>query len=247
MSSVEAVQIVSPEITDVARGETCPGVNRVVLKDLLERFGQRDLTILDIACGSGVFLDAVSQYMPEAVTYGCDITDVVNTTSRYAFLPTDLEIESKRFADGPFDAITCISGIMEFDNTLMFLKRVRESIREDGIFLVTNDNLLTVRDRLMYLLQGRFGQYPFDVKPASSTWKILPLQNLIRLVDQAGFTLVSISYTEPTAADWLWLPFALPLFILQRLSVRALSAYFPLRGLLSRHYVLACKPRSADA
>ena len=230
------------KLSQIPRGDTCRGVNRIVIENLLAHFEGRDFTILDIACGDGSFLDAVLRLMPDAITYGSDRVEPTSAASKHTFLPTDLEVDTKPFNDGPFDAITCISGLMEYDNTLTFLQRIRRSIRADGIVLLTNDNLLSVRDRLLYLLQGRFGQYPFNVKTGSPTWKILPLQNLIRLIDQAGFRIDSISYAPPSLTDGLWFPLALPLFALQRLTVPALSLYLPLNALISRHYVLVCRP-----
>ncbi|MBV9241585.1 MAG: class I SAM-dependent methyltransferase, partial [Acidobacteria bacterium] len=168
---------VDTELADIPRGNTCPGVNRLIIGRLAKRFGRKYFRILDAPCGTGVFLDALSRVLPAAEVHGCDLVKP-GPQSRFIYSRANLENARSASFDTKFDAITCISGVMEFDNTLSFFKKLRQSITPDGVLFLTNDNLLTVRDRLMYLLQGRFGQYPFNTDAGTPTWKIVPLQNL---------------------------------------------------------------------
>ncbi|MFL6375349.1 MAG: methyltransferase domain-containing protein [Pyrinomonadaceae bacterium] len=238
---IESDHSFADRFAHIPRGNTCPGVNRLIIRRLVQYFEHRRFRILDAPCGTGVFLEAVSRILPRAELHGCDVVEP-DRRSSFQFSQADLQKGAPMDQDSKFDAITCISGVMEFDNTLAFLSGLRNSITSGGLLLVTNDNLLTVRDRLMYLLQGRFGQYPFDVDRGTSTWKVIPLQNLIRLLREAGFELETIEYTSPSAGSWCWLPLALPLHLLQKIMASKLVQYLPLKGLMSRHYVLVCRP-----
>ena len=151
-----------------------------------------------------------------------------------------------------FSLITCISGVMEFDNTLNFLRQLREHITDDGLLIVTNDNLLSVRDRVLYFFTGRFRQFPIFVADDAPTWKILPLQNLLRILKDAGFESGEIRYVPAKATEWLWLPLALPIYLFQIFSFalgggpvpyKEKAARYPFASLLSRHYVLICAPK----
>ncbi len=201
------------------------------------------MSLLDVPCGRGNLLRHVTKTFPYSTTVGADIA-----------IPADLNTRSVRI-DGAhstlsemgeiFDVVTCVSGVMEFGNTLAFFEDVRSVIANDGLLLVTNDNLLTVRDRILYFLGGRFGQYPLDLEHETPTWQITPVQNIVRVLRDAGFKIESLSFVPVRKANWLWLPLALPLFIANRLRAKVPPAFGELRSLrslMSRHYVLTCIP-----
>ena len=230
-------------VGDIPRGDTCEGVNRLILEYLATQSGvEADLTLLDIPCGRGEFLGAVRRAFPHWRLIGADIAE---TSEVGDYMQVDASDPQLEFGHGPFDVITCISGVMEFANHLAFFKNLRRSIRPSGNLLVTNDNLLTVRDRLLYLLFGRFGQYPRVLEPGLPTWKVTPLQNLIRVLSDAGFDVGEVVYVPVRPKNWLWLPVAIPIYALERLtsSGSSESKYFPFLSLLSRHYLLICRPR----
>jgi hypothetical protein len=191
----------------------------------------------------------VKEFFPQAETVGGDITEPEADFSR-EFLRLDASGDAQIQTNGKFDTITCISGVMEFDNTLSFFRRLRPVADKDILLFVTNDNLVSVRDRLLYLLFGRFRQYKLAIQPGSPTWKMLPLQNLMRILIDAGFEIVRIEYVRPKASDWLWSPLAAIIFPFQfvytKFSEPTLSSIpttqmFPFVSLISRHYVITCR------
>ena len=233
-------------LENIPRGDTCAGVNRAVMEHLLSEYGaDSTLSLLDIPCGKGTFLDALSVFFPAWDIHGADLNPP--TGANYT------EIEATKgvlFDDGArFDVVTCISGVMEFDNTLAFFKNIKGSLDPEGLLIVTNDNILTVRDRLLYLFAGRFAQYPFSTAARKPTWKILPLQNLIRILGDAGFEVGKVKYVPVRPADWLWSPIAVLLCVIARIF-RSSDAYqkaaVSLRAYLSRHYLLICRPTAAE-
>jgi hypothetical protein len=62
------------------------------------------------------------------------------------------------FEPGPaFDVITSIGGIMCFANTAQFVGNCARRLWQGGLLLVSNDNCLSVRDRLSYLFLAECG------------------------------------------------------------------------------------------
>ncbi|HEV8590463.1 MAG TPA: methyltransferase domain-containing protein [Pyrinomonadaceae bacterium] len=239
-------------LDQIPRGNTCPGVNRLIIERLLSAFPEDKVyKLLDVPCGGGEFLDAVKDFFPAAITFGADNADP-STSFSHAFLRSDAAGGSAIQSEEKFDVITCISGVMEFDNTLSFFRRLRSVADSGAILFVTNDNLVSVRDRFLYLLFGRLRQYRLAIPPGAPTWKILPLQNLMRILIDADFEILRIEYVSPKPSDWIWSPLAALVFAFQyaytkfgetRFASTPTTQMFPFNSLLSRHYVVKCKVR----
>lgn len=240
-------------LKEIPRGNTCPGVNRTIIEHILKlpKIGDARF-LLDVPCGNGEFLDAVRLFVPAVKTYGIDIA-VPRPEFDHDFMQADLSRLSSLDLTTKFDLATCISGVMEFDNTLAFFEQIRELIGQGGEFIVTNDNLLSIRDRITYLLFGRFWQYRFSYAAGETTWKVLTVTNLVRILSDAGFKVEEIKYATPKWTEWLWLPLAVVIFAFQQLSIaiRGTSGgnrdgldMLPFISLLSRHYILFCRPMS---
>ena len=235
-------------LNDIPRGNTAPGVNRAVIEYLLAA-GEIKGPLLDVPCGGGIFLDAVKGFFPDVDTYGVDIEPREGTAHR--MFKSDLSGSEPLDLGEKFGLITSISGVMEFDNTLNFFRRLRENIADDGLLIVTNDNLLSVRDRVLYFFSGRFRQYPMFVADDAPTWKILALQNLLRILKDAGFETAEVRYVPAKWTEWLWLPIALPIYLFQSMAFafgrdampyEEKAARYPFASLLSRHYFIVCRP-----
>lgn len=243
----------SIELTKIPRGNTVGGTNREIIKYLLS--SGKDFVgkyFFDIPCGSGDFLRAVKNFFPQSVTVGGDL-HAPPTDFPHKFLKIDAQREFAPETQKKFDVITCISGVMEFDNTLSFFERLRENLNENGLLIVTNDNLLSVRDRFLYLLFGRYRQYRLFISNESPTWKTISLQNLIRLLYDSGFEIIEIKFVPPKLNEWIWLPLVLPLYITQMLyllfaekgiSFSEKLKLYPFESLLARHYFIVCRGKT---
>jgi SAM-dependent methyltransferase len=240
------------KLDNIPRGNTAPGVTRLIAEGLFSSLREKKKAlVLDIPCGKGEFLNVLKSNLPDVETIGADI-NIPNGAFNYKFHQIDAVRPFKIDPKEKFDAITCISGVMEFDNTLSFFEQIRDLLDSDGEFFVTNDNLLSIRDRLLYFLFGRFRQYRHSIKSGTTTWKIIPLQNMLRILSDAQFRITRIIYVPPKFTEWLWLPLALPVYIAQYIYLKFLDKgiekekireMFPFVSLLSRHYILICRPK----
>jgi SAM-dependent methyltransferase len=247
---------ITAQLDQIPRGNTCPGVNRAIIEYLLAL--KKDFAgeaVLDVPCGSGEFLRVMKTFFPACETFGADIAPPENDAD-HGFLQTDLTGSLSLGFGTKFKLITSISGVMEFDNTLNFLRNVCQQIDEQGLLVVTNDNLLSVRDRFLYLFAGRLRQYPLFLDRHAPTWKILPLQNFLRILEDAGFEAGDIRYVPAKWSEWLWLPIAAPIYLFQlfsflfpknEFSYNEKTARYPFASLFSRHYFIVCRPIQATA
>ena len=244
------------KLDSIPRGNTCPGVNRAIIEYLLSLGKKVDArTILDVPCGRGEFLDVIKTFFPESRTFGADVV-LPDSKSDHVLAKNDLSGNKPLEFENNFSLVTSISGVMEFDNTLSFFRKVRERIDGSGLFIMTNDNLLSARDRVLYFFFGRLRQYPMFVDDDAPTWKILPLQNLLRILLDAGFEASEIRYVPAKWTEWLWLPVAFPIYLFQTLNFalnkggpdyKEKAKRYPFASLFSRHYFVVCKPvRNSD-
>ncbi len=149
-----------------------------------------------------------------------------------------------------YDYILSVSGVMEFDNTLQFFENCHKHLVNGGRFVVTNDNVVSVRDRIVYLLFGKVRQYRLFVTQGEGTWKVIPIHNLVRIIKDAGFQIREIKYTSFSMKDWPLIPFAILLYPIQLLHMwrnktkmpwAERLALYPFKSLLYRHYVILCE------
>src|SRR5690348_14863139 len=96
-----------------AYGNTVTGTYELIL-DRLD-FDDRRYTLLDVPCGTGIFLDRVKELFPTVDTHGWDIAPPSTVTHKFSTV--DLDRPETVRSQKMFDVITCISGVMEFSNT----------------------------------------------------------------------------------------------------------------------------------
>jgi len=244
----------SKMLAKVPRGNTVPGVNRAIIEYLLTHKSALKGAVLDLPCGDAAFLNALKEFFPAVETFGADIKPPSNN-STHKFLKIDARQPFVIEKDKEFQLITSISGVTEFDNTQQFFAQLKPYLTADGFLIVTNDNIFSVRNRVLFLLFGRFRQTHLFMRNDEPTWKIIPLQNLTRILFEAGFKVEEVKYVPAKLSEWLWLPLAALVYIFQFLYLRsgdngttfaAKMAMYPFTSLIARHYFLVCKTQNSD-
>ena len=239
------------QLAQVPRGNTQKHVNRDVLADLLRheapRLQQPALRWLDAPCGAGEFLAQVRRFFPQAALSGTDVRAEAPAVpgDPVQYVRGDLS-RGVPFAEAaPFDVVTSISGIMCFANTAQFVAGCAERLRPGGLLLVSNDNCLTVRDRLSYLHSGRVRRFKLLFEPDEGNFQLVQHQELKRLFDINGIALRRVVYTSFYTEDLLYLPLALLLWPWQWWQLRRARSstghalrgqLFGFKSLLYRHY-----------
>lgn len=234
----------------IPRGNTSRGVHQAIIEYLLqseETFEGK--AMLDIPCGEGSFISSLRLFFSKARLYGSDLQKP-RILEESAFYQVDANHPFTVFPGTTFDCIFSISGVMEFDNTLQFFSQCRHHLKDGGLFIVTNDNMGGIRDRLSYFWFGKPKQYSLFVTQNQPTWKIIPLSNMLRILQDAGFRIQVIRYVSLRWKDWLALPLALLIYPIQLLHMRCANTsipttlvheMYPFRSLLSRHYFIVCE------
>lgn len=237
---------------NVPRANTQKDVNRTVLQILQNKsLLHPDCKILDNPSGQGEWAEFLNTEMKIKTIVAIDYLAPVDRKSQVKYLKMD---SSLPFADqtpsGPFDVVTCISGIMAFDNFSLHLSEINKLLKPGGTFIVTNDNLWTLRDRLSYLFFGRFKRFRLSFNRPEGNWNIVPIQTLLRALEKQNFQIEKIQYTSIYFEDWLMLPPALLLYIPQALYLVLHKSHqdlserfrsFPWLAMIARHYIVVAK------
>ena len=244
----------NPRLDSIPKGCTCQGVHRAIIEYLLE--ARQDLagrTMLDIPCGQGELISSLRSFFPGADVRGCDLRKPEALASD-DFSPVDASRPFTVFPGRKFDYVFSVSGVMEFDNTLQFFESCRDHLRDGGHFIVTNDNVVAMRDRIAYFWLGKVRQYRLFVTPGQSTWKVIPIHNMLRILQDAGFRIREVRYVSLRPKDWLMLPLALLVYPIQffyiyfnrsKMPLTERRALYPFRSLLCRHYIIVCQKAAA--
>ncbi|MBJ6145597.1 methyltransferase domain-containing protein [Hymenobacter sp. BT559] len=238
------------QLATVPRGNTQKHVNRDVLAYLLRHQAARlaqPVRWLDLPCGQGEFLSQVRRFFAQPQLWGADVRPAPPPVpgGLTGYEAADLSRQFP-FEPGPaFDVITSISGIMCFANTAQFVGNCARRLRPGGLLLVSNDNCLSVRDRLSYLFSGRVRRFRLLFEPDEGNFQLVQHQELKRLFDINGIRLTHVVYTARYNEDLLYLPLALLLWPWQWWQLRRTRSstdwelrqqLFGFKSLLHRHY-----------
>lgn len=233
----------------IEKGNTQIGVNKCVISLIQARFSQeKKFKLLDIPCGSGEFLRSFKKIYSNVQVQGQDLfAEPVNEIKPY-FLKGDAKDFSK--VDRPFDIITSISGVMVFDDITGLFQNASENLNPEGYFIVTNDNILTIRDRFSFLFFGRLKRFKLLYSKDEGNWNVILIQALWKLFMQNNFKLEDVKYTSIRAEDYLLIPVAVFFYPIQLLYLLTAKSempislrlkLFPFISLIARHYVMIGK------
>jgi len=249
------------QLASVPRGNTQKHVNRDVLAYLLHHQAERlnqPVRWLDLPCGQGEFLGQVRRFFAKPNLWGADVRPAPPAVpgGLAGYEATDLSRQFP-FEPGPeFDVITSISGIMCFANTAQFVSNCARRLRPGGLLLVSNDNCLSLRDRLSYLFSGRVRRFRLLFEPDEGNFQLVQHQELKRLFDINGIRLTHVVYTARYIEDLLYLPLALLLWPWQWWLLRRTRSstgwelrrqLFGFKSLLHRHYFFVGEKVANDA
>jgi SAM-dependent methyltransferase len=234
----------------VPKANTQRHVSQTVFQ-FLEKFGElkNSKFIIDVPCGEGQFSKFLKDTYPAIDVVGVD-GFAENTSQFLNFKAMKAQEFFRTVQPKNADAITCISGVMCFDGLDELFVSFRDSLKRDGILVVTNDSVMTVRDRLNFLVFGRLKRFKLNLSANEGNWNVVMPQAIWMHLQKNKFVIEDVKYTSIYLEDWILLPLALlfyPLFLASVLlssgdiSRKDRMKFFPFISLLARHYVIVAR------
>lgn len=234
----------------ILRGETQKNVNYNVLRYITDTFKKDDpLNVLDLPCGSMIFLRYMRMFFTTAVLLGADIKSSP-FQSGIQSVEMDLTKEFTIPEDEKFDLITSISGVMMFSNTLNFISNCAQRLKENGTFIITNDNSSTIIDKLAFLFLGRYRIFKPIYEDSEELTQNISIQELCRLLRTNGLVIEKIKYTSFYLKDLIYFPLTILIFPLQwiyirrcktKLSYDLIKQMFSFRHYFCKHYIIIAR------
>jgi SAM-dependent methyltransferase len=233
---------------EIPKGNTQPGVLVKVFKMLsreLPLSSSGKLHVFDLPCGEGEFLITFKKFYPQSDLVGLDLFAKPRADFQGQFIQSDMR-DWSQIQGSSFDLVTCISGVMQCDDVQGLFEKSSKHLKPGGYFLVTNDNILTARDRFSFFLFGYVKRFRKFFGPHEGNWNVVLPQSLLRLYERHGFEDVKIEYCSLRPEDWLFLPLALPLYLLDLLYLFVSKSpwskaqryqMYPFLSLFARHYI----------
>jgi SAM-dependent methyltransferase len=241
-----------PENIRIQRGETERYVNKRILENLVDILPtDQSIKALDLPCGNLLFLSYIKHIYPYAELTGADIKQQ-QPRQGIQFIQMDLTREFSIPRNEQFDLITSISGVMMFSNTLSFIENCASRLKKDGTIIISNDNSMTIMDRLRTMILGRVRLFNPIYEDNESMVQNIPVMELIRLMRTNGLDIEKIQYTSMYKRDLIFLPLALLVYPLQFLYLLKMNSKlarklrwqaYPFKHLLCRHYFIIGKKR----
>ncbi len=232
----------------VPKGNTQKGVNQQVYQVLSETVDlAKPLLMIDVPCGDGIYAEFIKKSHPNVKMVGVDFFTEANGKN-FEFFKSSAHDYFRNQKPIDVDVITCISGVMCFDGVVELFQLFHQAIKPGGLLIVTNDNVMTIRDRLSFAFFGQFKRFKLFYEKTEGNWNLILPQALIMLFDRHEFQNVEVKYTSIYTEDYLFLPAAIliyPIFLVylltrkSALSRRRRWELFPFQSLLARHYVIS--------
>jgi hypothetical protein len=237
--------------TEIPRGNTQKDVNRLVVSKLIEYYEAFQTSgtpkHLDAPCGDGTMARTLNQIFPDLFVEGVDAAVSPKKESQLELHQSLIHSFLADKEPREFESITCVSGVMCFDGLPELFQLFARHLKSGGLLVVTNDNILTIRDRVSFLFFGQLKRFRLAFDKQEGNWNVVLPQALHMFFRRNRFENIQIQYTSIYLEDWIFLPMALiiyPLMVLKLsrlktdLTLKDLLSIFPFQSLLARHYIL---------
>jgi 2-polyprenyl-3-methyl-5-hydroxy-6-metoxy-1,4-benzoquinol methylase len=123
-----------------------------------EFVGNKDASILDVGCGNGAFLKALTDHGYRNLS-AADIENYLNLASPKQFVQCDLSYDKLPVPDASLDAITAWEVIEHLENPYNFIREAHRTLKSGGYFLVSIPNPFHIMSRLLFLKRGNMPRW----------------------------------------------------------------------------------------
>lgn len=119
--------------------------HRAIIRRLRARFGDGPIRLLDIGCGTGLFMERIREALPQAQVWGLDLVSgmLEQGATRWSrhqgnALPVQGDSERLPFADGSFDAITCANSFHHYPHQDRAVAEMGRVLRPGGRLMLVD-------------------------------------------------------------------------------------------------------------
>lgn len=159
---------------------------------LTEYFNDREVRLLDIACGAGYGSNIFSK-VGKVVAVDIDEDVVEHARRHYKTVNTSFKVGSaddRSFLEslGKFDAVISLATVEHIGDHRGFLRWVKRALRPDGVFVVSFPSTFTLdyaaphhrRDISRRAARRLFREYGFDIVKTFYQREVVDLRHIIR-------------------------------------------------------------------
>lgn len=240
--------IVRFDESKIEKGNTHKGVNRAIIKFLASEVknGFQLNRIFDCPCGEGEFLRSMKFTFPALEFEGQDLYSKPVPEVEPYFFKGNASNELKDIASDLYCVSTSISGVPVFDEVSQHLSQLTRITRQSGLVICTNDNIMTIRDRLHFLLFGHVKRFKLFNSKNEHIWNQVCPQTIWMLLEKNNLVIKKVIYVNTQLEDLCLLPLAIALYPINflymavcrsHLTLKQKYMLFPFSMLLSRHYI----------
>ncbi len=123
-----------------------------------EWLGKKDLQVLDVGCGDGVYEKLLDNDILQKNTFfGLDISDLQREKSRSVFKEVkgiDFEKDDIPYEEGRFDYVICSEVVEHLFYPEKILNEIKRVLKPGGILVFTTPNLASLQIRLAMMFWG---------------------------------------------------------------------------------------------
>jgi ubiquinone/menaquinone biosynthesis C-methylase UbiE len=133
--------------------------HRAIIARIQAGFGDRELTVLDVGCGTGVFAARIREALPHASLWGVDLVAAMLAKGRSRWrahrghvLAVQGDSERLPFPAGAFDVVTCANSFHHYPRQERAVEEMHRVLKPGGRLILVDGN----RD-------GPWGWFIYDV------------------------------------------------------------------------------------
>lgn len=169
-----------------------------VLRDVARQIEFKNAHVLDVGCGTGLFLKPV-------IAAGCSYCCGVDGPNEFADralgrgykevrFVADLSNSPIPYADAIFDLVVCKDVFEHLLNPIYTLSEIKRVLKADGLLLLHVPNHFPIMGRLKFLFANDIDTFSFFKEDSRWTFphiRFYEHRDMLRVISKHGFSLVS--------------------------------------------------------